>query len=603
MTVLPIVERELRARARNRSNYWGRFAMGAVGLLASVPPLLWAGAFSGPAANGRDAFHGLMAAAFLLCCAACLLTADAISGERREGTLGLLLLTRVRHFDVLAGKFASVGLTSLLGLAAFLPVMGLPILVGGVTGGEAARSGLALIDTLILALSVGLCVSSRGVDRFRTARAALSMMAGLVLLPLIVGLIFRGTQAGLASPLGLLLKASDSNYKGSANSYWVSLAVVQGISWVLLVGAAARLRGLGQDVWTSESPFLAGTQEEDSAPEAPPVKTEVRSLTSSAKVVLKKCRYCGGENDAIAVYCHGCGTELQPRKRPPVRPPPLTSQPGPIHWLLRRQRGLRTLLWVAATVGFIHQIFFGFLGTGFGRGMVFMGLTYPIHIATSATIASLFAYVAGRFFIEAQRSGELELLLTTPVGAKEMISTQWTVLKRMVLGPVLLMLVSEIFTNLLMLLARFGTGYEIYYVMTCLFGVVNTIVGVGAVCWLGLWFGFRGGQGRAVLRTVLLAKGVPYGVWLAWWFPGQLFLSHVVYRSWSSRVYLLQSVPPEVMIALYSLWLIRLARRQLSREVAGAEPLTLRQSLFDTIPPWGALLRRVRSWPPSDKPG
>jgi hypothetical protein len=101
-----------------------------------------------------------------------------------------------------------------------------------------------------------------------------------------------------------------------------------------------------------------------------------------------------------------------------------------------------------------------------------------------------------------------------------------------------------------------------------------------------------------------LAKVVPYGLWLAWWFLGRPIAAGVVgYPSWSDPIYILLSVPPELMIILYALWLIRLARRQLSREVAGAEPLTLWPSLLDTIPRWGAVLRRVRSWPPIDNPG
>src|SRR6516164_3380637 len=99
MTFLPILERELRVRARNPANYWGRFAMAAVGVLVCAPTLMLSGPFAAPGMTGRSAFNSLVSAAFLLCCAACILTADTISSERREGTLGLLLLTRVRNFD------------------------------------------------------------------------------------------------------------------------------------------------------------------------------------------------------------------------------------------------------------------------------------------------------------------------------------------------------------------------------------------------------------------------------------------------------------------------------------------------------------------------
>ena len=216
MTSWPILERELRVWARRRVTYWGRFAVGAGGILACAFPLLWSEAFFPPAATGRIPFDGLVGAAFLLCCAACLLTADSISSERRDGTLGLLLLTRVRHLDLLAGKLASSGLASVFGLLAFMPLLALPLLTGGVTGGEAARKALALLDTLFLALSIGLWASARGLERFRTASVALLVLAGLVLAPVLLGLFLPGTHLALASPLTSISQAANLAFRRSA---------------------------------------------------------------------------------------------------------------------------------------------------------------------------------------------------------------------------------------------------------------------------------------------------------------------------------------------------------------------------------------------------
>ena len=116
MTILPILERELRIRARSRATYWSRFAVGLVGALVLLPQLMWAWPLGAPGGMGRSLLNAFVSAAFLGSCAACLLTADVISWERREGTLGLLLLTRVRAFDVLVGKLGSAGLSSLSAL-------------------------------------------------------------------------------------------------------------------------------------------------------------------------------------------------------------------------------------------------------------------------------------------------------------------------------------------------------------------------------------------------------------------------------------------------------------------------------------------------------
>jgi len=211
--------------------------VGTLGLLIGLPPLVRSIPFATPESLGRGIFDELVGAAFLLCCAACLLTADTISGERREGTLGLLLLMRVRGFDILLGKFGSSALTSVEGLVAVLPVLMLPLLAGGVTAGEAARQGLALCDTLFLALSVGLWASARGWERLRTARAAAVVTAGLVLGPSVLGGVFSRSHLELASPLGTVLHAADAAYRTSAARYWLSLGLVQLGGWMLLLGA------------------------------------------------------------------------------------------------------------------------------------------------------------------------------------------------------------------------------------------------------------------------------------------------------------------------------------------------------------------------------
>jgi len=46
----------------------------------------------------------LLSTGFVLACAACALTADTLSGESREGTIGLLFLTDLRSWDVTLGK-------------------------------------------------------------------------------------------------------------------------------------------------------------------------------------------------------------------------------------------------------------------------------------------------------------------------------------------------------------------------------------------------------------------------------------------------------------------------------------------------------------------
>jgi ABC-type transport system involved in multi-copper enzyme maturation permease subunit len=74
-------------------------------------------------------------------------TADSISEEKREGTLGLLFLTDLKGYDVVLGKLASSSLHSFYTFLAVVPVMALPLLMGGMTVDEFWRVTLVLVVT------------------------------------------------------------------------------------------------------------------------------------------------------------------------------------------------------------------------------------------------------------------------------------------------------------------------------------------------------------------------------------------------------------------------------------------------------------------------
>src|SRR4051812_48084494 len=93
MRLLPVVARELGAIARRSSAYWIRagaalaafLAMGWVAILGLRIPLL---------EQGRSLFQILSLGGFVYCLVAGIRgTSDALSEEKREGTLGLLFLT------------------------------------------------------------------------------------------------------------------------------------------------------------------------------------------------------------------------------------------------------------------------------------------------------------------------------------------------------------------------------------------------------------------------------------------------------------------------------------------------------------------------------
>src|SRR5580658_8332700 len=91
--IWPVVHRELRAGARRPINQWLRVA-GALGGVI----VFWVSASNAPITSvGGEIFFGIHRLLMLLImCVVPAITADCIAHERREGTLGLLLLTPLR---------------------------------------------------------------------------------------------------------------------------------------------------------------------------------------------------------------------------------------------------------------------------------------------------------------------------------------------------------------------------------------------------------------------------------------------------------------------------------------------------------------------------
>src|SRR5947209_16748717 len=138
MPFLPVIERELRASSRQPFTYWLR----AIAVTALLFASLLFGLSHGFEPNlGSSLFSSLH---FTLFCAIWvlvpLLTADCISRERREGTLGLLFLTGLCGPHIVLAKSLAHGLRALTLWIAVAPVLTIPFLLGGVSWQEAMLS-------------------------------------------------------------------------------------------------------------------------------------------------------------------------------------------------------------------------------------------------------------------------------------------------------------------------------------------------------------------------------------------------------------------------------------------------------------------------------
>src|ERR1041384_2805855 len=158
MTFLPIVGRELRTSARQDFTYYLR-VLGAGALMVAGVLFGFSNGF-GASTGGKLFGHCHLALFCAIWIFVPFLTADAISRERREGTLALLFLTRMRAGDIVIAKGAAHGLRALTLWLAVLPVVTVPILLGGVNGSEAVLSALVNFSAVCLALAAGLIASS-----------------------------------------------------------------------------------------------------------------------------------------------------------------------------------------------------------------------------------------------------------------------------------------------------------------------------------------------------------------------------------------------------------------------------------------------------------
>src|SRR2546422_4751191 len=153
MTLLPIIERELRLRARQGATYWWRCAVAGMATLVAIQTTLVYAGMVGTASVGQVTFSALAWLGFILACVSSLATADCISNERRDGTLSLLFLTKLKGYEVVLGKLTGAGLAAACALVAFLPTLALALLAGGVTFTTVMRTALALVNALFVSVA------------------------------------------------------------------------------------------------------------------------------------------------------------------------------------------------------------------------------------------------------------------------------------------------------------------------------------------------------------------------------------------------------------------------------------------------------------------
>jgi ABC-type transport system involved in multi-copper enzyme maturation permease subunit len=480
MTFLPIVERQLRESSRRPATYRMRSLL-ALAALAIWFFLLLAGSNSG-IRKGMMLFIaiGVLALGFCLV-AGIFLTADCLSEEKREGTLGLLFLTELKGYDVVFGKLVATSLHSIYGLLAVLPLLALPLLMGGVTSGEFWRVTAVLLLTLYLTLSIGMLVSALARETRQAMLATLLFILTLsALLPLswwIQDLCFPGSHWDWllwSSPAYLYARAFDSYWRFSAGApeFWNSFLTILIIASVALLGACLYL----PEAW----------HEKGESAQRRPERDWQRSLRFGSVV-----------------------TRLRNRWR---------LEYNPFYWLSCRDRfpsfaariiiSFLFLIWIGCYAG-CYSSSSRTRDTCFG---IVMFLGYGIHQVFKALIA----IEASRRLSDDRQSGALELLLVTPLSISKILSGQRRALRETFRWPILF----AALVNLCMLLMITGKNPQgirgderAVFCEMFICGAILLPLDAFALSWVGMSMAMKKrGHHRAIYATFARVMLPP---WLA----------------------------------------------------------------------------------------
>src|ERR1051326_1993951 len=213
MLLFSIIAREFRSAARKKRMHGLRLLFGgAMATWFCVVALK--NTLDGGEALGRAVYDAIMLPlAYGLMLIAPALAAPSIAQERREDTLGLLFLTKLRPYHIVLAKFTARIVELLWFVLLALPFLALPIWFGGVGHAEVISDVLILLGLAFFWSALGLCASAF----FRLATSA--FVAALFILAFLDFTLFcEGVER-----LRLYLVSGQNQVPLSFRSAWQSI--------------------------------------------------------------------------------------------------------------------------------------------------------------------------------------------------------------------------------------------------------------------------------------------------------------------------------------------------------------------------------------------
>jgi hypothetical protein len=469
MTFLPIIDRELRVAARKRSTFWLRVTSALVGMVigGGIMMLSRIGAFDASAMG--DALFGVLTwLALLVALAAGLFfTSDCLSEEKREGTLGFLFLTDLRGYDVVGGKLLATSLRVTYALMSVIPILAVTFLMGAVSGPQYWKTALALLNGLFCSLCAGLVVSALSRDAQKALGGTVLVLLLLVLGGPVVDGIYSDARGRSFTPvLSLASPGYVFTLAGAwgRSPYWAALGISHALGWGMLALACL---------------FVPRSWQEKG-----------RKFRASRRSYW--WRY------------GGAGRRQTLRRK--------LLERNPILWLSCRERWQSIGMWAVSII--VAGVLVAFVvwkaradlwGAWGACSWLFVALLY-LWMASQA----------GRFFIQARRSGLIELLLVAPLTVRQVVQGQWRAIVRMFGAPVALLLLVELAGGCLAYRTMWGTAVTGQWsamaaLVTSAASTLSTLASLAAMAWFGMWMGMTSRNASLVtLKTVAFVKVIPF---------------------------------------------------------------------------------------------
>lgn len=408
MIFLPLVHRELRIASRRRGTYLSRT------VVAGIVVGLWLMVSAASARHvstpelARNLFwtYGILAMLYGLL-SGVFFTADSLSAERREGTLGLLFLTDLKGVDVVLGKLAATSWHGVYSLLVIVPILVLPLLMGGVSLAEMARLVVLVLSGMFYSLGLGLFISTL----CRRLTSAIGLTFLIVLLqctaPWVVAALgdeWMGWHAEHNpivllcpfTPMGVL---ADVQFRGGwGSAWWASGAGLFWMPVLVMVGVGSGL--LGAACWRLPRAWRREQQ--------PQPRRTVPSEPATGP--LQEASQQPG------------------RLAAPTNPRRLETHP--CHWLALRGRTQNPWLTVAFVV--LACIWGGFLGLSLADRNNELGFVvatfgaFVLHLLVKGWLA----LESSRRFCDDRQSGAMELLLVTPVPVGDVVQGELAAIRR-----------------------------------------------------------------------------------------------------------------------------------------------------------------------------